>query len=184
MAATLLIKRLTGTGGSEVETDITSANTVASTSDSPTPGSANPIPIPPSGNKYSFWVSTRLNCTVTPVGTVDNLKFYSDGVSFGTGITVKAAKASTGANAGYRIAAGTVGDTGTLLNQTNHTGLDAAPVDVTTLVVGSPLTLTGSITNPTTGLFGDLMVVQFDVTSTTVPGATAQNTMSWQYDET
>ncbi len=180
MAATVTIRRLTGAG--PTSTDITSANTVASTSDSPTPGTTNPIPIPPSGNKYSFWVSTRLHVTVGPTGTIDNLKWYSDAVSFGTGVTVYGAKASTGAAAGYREATGTAGDTGDLLNGTNHTGLDAATVDVTTLTSGSPLALTGSTTG--TGEFGDFMILQFDVGSTTVAGATAQNTMSWQYDET
>jgi hypothetical protein len=182
MAATVVIDRLTGTGGSETETDITSSNTRASTSDAPTPGTSDPIPIPTAGTNYSFWVTTRLETTVAPSGTIDNLRWYSDGNSFGTGVTVSGADASTGADAGYRQATGTQGSTGTQLTTGNHTGLDATPVDVTTLTSGSPRTLGGSTT--TTERFGDHFVYQFAVGTSASAGTTAQNTFTFQYDET
>jgi hypothetical protein len=185
MAATILINRHTGAGtanGGTVFTDITSGNTRASTSDAPTPGTSDPIPIPGAGNNYSFWVSTRLQSTVAPSGTVDNLRWYSDAAGFGTGVTVSGADASTGADVGYRIGVGTQGTTGTQLTTGNHTGLDAAEVDVTGLTSGSPRTLGGSTT--TTEHFGDLFVYQFDVGTTASAGTTPANTFTFQYDET
>jgi len=182
MAATVLINRLTGTGGSETETDITSGTTRASTSDAPAPGTSDPIPIPSGADNYSFWVTTRLETTVAPTGTIDNIRWYSDAASFGTGVTVVGADASTSTNAGYRIAAGTQGTTGTELTQANHTGLDAAPVDVTGLTSGGPRTLGGSTT--TTERFGDHFVYQFQVASTAGAGTTNANTFTFQYDET
>ena len=100
MAATVLINRLTGTGGSETETDITSGTTRASTSDAPAPGTSDPIPIPSGADNYSFWVTTRLETTVAPTGTIDNIRWYSDAASFGTGATVVGADASTSTNSG------------------------------------------------------------------------------------
>lgn len=184
MAATVIIERHVGTAtadGGTTKTDITSINTRASVADvHKTTETTDPIPIPAAGTNYSAWVSTRLNVTGAPTGTIDNLKWFSDGSSFGTGVTVVGADASTGATVGYREA--TTGPT-TELTQVNHTGLDAAPVDVTTLTSGLPRALGGSIT-ATTGRFGDLFVYQFQVGSTASAGATAQNTFSWQYDET
>lgn len=185
MAATVIIERHTGTAvadGGTTKTDITSGNTRASTSDAPAPGTSDPIPIPGAGTNYSFWVSTRLNITGGTFGTVDNLRWYSDAASFGTGVTVNGADASTGATVGYREATGTQGTTGTELTQVNHTGLDAAPVDVTGLTSGSPRSLGGSTSS--TGRFGDLFVYQFAVGTSASAGTTNQNTFTWQYDET
>lgn len=185
MAATVTIRRWTGASGSITKTNITSVVTRASTSDDPNPVSASPIPIPPSGTKYSFWVSTRLSADTTPDTLIDNLKWYADGAnSFGTGVTCKGADASTGADSGYREAEGTEGDTGTQLTEGNHSGLDATPFDVFTKTSGSPHTLGGSISNPSTGDFGDLMVWQIEVDDTASPGTLSSETFTFQYDET
>lgn len=185
MAATVTIRRWTGASGSISKTDITSGNTRASTSDDPTPGSANGVPIPSSGTKYSYWVSTRLSADTTPVGTIDNLKWYTDGANgFGTGITCKGSEAATGADDGYREGAGTPGDTGTQLTTGNHTGIEGAPFDVFGKTSASPLALVGSISNPDTGDFGEHMVWQIEVVSTASPGVIPTETFSFRYDET
>jgi hypothetical protein len=185
MAATVQIVRKTGAGPG-TPTDITGINTRANAEDvHTTAGTANPIRIPAAGTNYSFWVTTRLNVTVTPAGTIDNLRWFTDGANgFGTGVTCRGAKASTGADAGYRIATGTVGTTGLLLNGTNHTGLDEATADVFGFTSGSPKSLSGSLTNPTTGQFGDHWVYQIEVGTTAGPGATPTETFTWRYDET
>lgn len=185
MTATVTVRRHTGTAGSQTKTDITSGTALASTSDAPSPGSANPIPIPTSGSKYSYWVSTRLSVDVTMAGTIDNLKWFADGANgFGTGVTCNGAKASTGSNAGYREAGGTPGDTGTQLTTGNHTGLDATPGDVFAYTSGSPLSLVGTMSNPSTGDLGDFMVWQMVVASTASPGLTPTETFTFRYDET
>lgn len=178
MAATVIINRWTGAG--PTQTDITSSNTRASTSDDPAPGTANPIPIPAAGTNYSFWVSTRLEVTVTPDGTINNIQWYTDGANgFGTGVTVNGQDASA-----YVQATGTVGSTGDELTQGNHANLSAAPVDVFTFDSGSPKAITGSMTNPNTGDLGDFFVYQFAVADTAAAGATPQETFTWQFDET
>lgn len=186
MAATVLIRRKTGASGSIVSTDITSINTRANAEDAhTTAGTTNPIQVPSAGTNYSYWVTTRLDATVTPALTVDNLRWFTDGAnSFGTGVTCVGADASTGADAGYRQATGTPGVTGTELTQGNHSGLDVAPASVFTFTSGSPKTLTGSITNPSTGQFGDHWVYQLAVATTAAPGATGSETFTFRFDET
>lgn len=186
MAATIQVVRKTGASPGAAA-DITAVNTRANADDTNSAASiANGIRVPQAPNtNYSYWISTRLNCTVTPVGTIDNLRWYTDGVNgFGSSITCKAAKASTGADAGYRQATGTQGVSGTQLTQANHSGLDAAPVDVFSFTVAAVLVLAGSITNPSTGQFGDHVVYQIGGDSTTPFGATPQETFTWAFDET
>jgi hypothetical protein len=126
-----------------------------------------------------------LYCSVTPAGTVNNLRWYTSGSNtFGTGITALVAKASTGANSGYRQATGTSGTTGIVLNQTNHTGLDTTPSDPFGYTSTAPLTLVGSISNPSTGLFGDNVVYQIVVGTTAGTGADTAQTFYYKYDET
>ena len=176
MAATVLIERFTGSGAG-TGADITGASTRMKQADNGTADTNNPVPAVTTS--YSFWVSTRLHCTVAPSNLINNLKWYSDGVSAGTGLTVNAAKASTGANAGYRQAT----TIGLALNNTNHTGLDvASPTDASTYTSGSPLSITGSTS--TAIVFGDFVVYQLAATSNAAPGAMSARTYTWQYDET
>lgn len=178
MAATVTIRRWTGAG--PTKTDITSANSRMSTSDAFNPGTSDPIPIPPSGTKYSYWVCTRLSADTTPTGTINNIKWYADGAnSFGTGVTCFGNTATA-----YTQATGTQGDTGTELTTGNYASLAAAPADVFGHTSGSPKTVAGSINNPSTGDFGDFFVYQLRVTSTAAAGTTVAETFTWQYDET
>ena len=185
MVATVQILRKVGVSPG-TSTNITSINTRANAVDSHTVADTTyPIRIPAVGTNYSYWVTTRLNVTVTPAGTLDNLRWFTDGSNgFGTGVTCKVAKASAGADAGYRQATGTPGTSGTQLSQGNHSGLDDVPADAFTKTSGSPYTLQGSLTNPTTGEFGDHVVYQIEVADTTTPGANPSETITWRYDET
>jgi hypothetical protein len=184
MAATIKIYQWNGTTPG-TSTDKTSSTIRVATDDVSysTGSTANPIPIPASSSNYSFWCSLRLSCTVAPVTTVNNLKFYTDGAnSSPTGVTWKGQAANVGAAAGYRQATGTTGTTGTLLNTTNHTGLTGAPADLFTYTSGSPLSLTGSTAG--TGDFGDFLVFQIAVPSTVTGTASiTQEVLSFAYDE-
>lgn len=185
MPATVQIRRHTGAAGSQTKTDVTSINTRLNAEDAhTTAGTTNPVQVPTSGTKYSFWASFRLNCSVAPSGTIDNIRWYTDASNnLGTGLTMKVATASAGADAGYRQATGSAGDTGTQLTTGNHTGLDGSPADAFTYSAGSPLAVAGSIT-ATTGEFGRFVVLQIEVGTTAGPGASAQETITWKYDET
>ena len=178
MAATVIINRLTGAG--PTKTDITAANTRASSSDDPSPGATNPIAVPSSGTNYSFWVVTRLEVTVTPDGTVDNIRWHPTGSSsWGTGIGCVVNTAT-----GYVQASGTVGTTGTQLTTGNYGTLAGAPVSIFTYNEGSPLAVTGTMSNPTTGDFGDYVVWQATVASTAGAGTQSQETARFRFDET
>lgn len=178
-AATVTIRRLTGAG--PTSTDITSINTRANAQDAhETADVDNPIQVPAAGSNYSYWVTTQLNATSSPSGTIDNLRWYADGNNnFGTGVTCIGQEATS-----YVEATGTPGVTGTELTTGNHAGITGAPADVFTHTSGSPKSLTGSISNPTTGAFGSRFVYQIVVGTTAGPGATAQETFTWKYDET
>jgi len=186
MVATVIIERLTGAG--PTRTAITGINTRANAADAHTTGdTASPIEIPGAGTNYSYWVNTQLNCTVTPDNLIDALEWFTDGVnSYGTGITAKVAQAAL---ASYTLAPGTPGVTGTLLNDTNYTGgtlTPATPTDMFAETTGAPLSVTGSIANPSTGAFGNIVVFQVEVGTSATPGtkpATPED-ITWRYDET
>ena len=177
MAATVKIGRWTGS--TAAFTDITSANTRANAEDAhSTAGTSNPIKKPTSGSNYSYWVSTRLRAGTAPTGTIDNIRWFSDGTNnFGTGITCLGNAASS-----YIQATGTPGETGTQLTTGNHSGLTSAPQDVFSYTSGSPKSLTGSTTS--TGDFGEYFVYQIAVSTAAGPGATSSETFSFRYDET
>lgn len=177
MAATVQIVRLTGSG--PTATDITGINTRANAEDAhTTAGTSNSILVPAAGTNYSYWVATRLNITAITGGTVDNVKWYTDGSNnFGTGVTCKAQTAT-----GYVQATGTAGTTGTQLTTGNYATLTGAPVDAFTFTSAAPLSVSGSAT--VTGQFGDRVVYQIEVGTTAASGATAQETFTWKYDDT
>lgn len=186
MVATVIIERLTGAG--PARSNITSINTRANTFDSQsTNDTANPIEIPTSGTNYSYWVNTQLNCTVTPDNLIDNIEWFTDGVnSYGTGISLVVAQAAL---ASYTQATGTPGVTGTELNDSNYSGgtlTPSTPTNAFAFVTGSPLAVTGSIANPSTGPFGNIVVFQVQVINTATPGTkpATPETITWRYDET
>lgn len=178
MPATVQIVRLTGAG--PTATDITSINTRANAEDAhTTAGTSNPIQIPASGTNYSYWVTTRLNAVTSPTSTINNIKWFTDGGNgMGTGVGVRVGTAT-----GYVQATGTPGVTGTELTAGNYSGFTLGNADAFTYTAGSPLSVTGSISNPSTGQFGDRVVYQVTVGSTALPGATGAETFSWSYDE-
>ncbi len=178
MAATVLVRRLTGAG--PTLTDITSINTRANAEDAhSTGGTTNSILVPAAGTNYSYWVTVRLDVTAITAGTVNNLKFYSDGAnSLGTGVTCKANTATS-----YVQATGTAGTTGIQLTTGNHAGLTGSPVDIFGYTSGSPKSVTGT-TSSTSSTFADMIVYQVEVGTTASAGATTAETMTWQYDDT
>ena len=188
MAATVNIKRWTGLIGAPTKTNIDGANTVANAVDSHqsvAAGSSNPIKIPTVDTNYSYWVATRLAAATSPAGTINNLRWYGDGAAnWGTGVGCNVGQAPS-----YTQATGTPGTTGDVLNGTNYPSLiDLGGGDktknFTTYTSGSPMSVVGSISNPSTGDFGSFVVYQLTVATTASAGVTAQETFTWLYDET
>ncbi len=198
MAATVNIMRWTGAvGGPPDRTAINGANTVANANDSHQPtalGSNNPIKIPTVGTNYSYWVTTRLRAVTVPAGTINNLRWYSDGVNnFGDGVGCIVGRVTgvKGAVTNYVQATGTLGTTGNLLNITNHPNLvDLGGGDrtrsFTTYTSGSPMSVGGSVlsSDSINTDFGDFVVYQLTVDTTASAGVTGQETFTWLYDET
>lgn len=180
MPATVTIRRWTGASGAPTKTDITGINTRANAEDAhSTAGTTNPIQVPAAGTNYSYWVATRLSADTTPAGTINNLRWYSDGTNnFGTGVTCRGNEATS-----YVQATGTPGTTGTQLTVGSYASL-TTPADVFTFTSGTPKSLAGSISNPSTGDFGSFFVYQIEIGTTSSPGVTAQETFTWKYDET
>jgi hypothetical protein len=178
MAATVLIRRLTGAG--PTATDITSINTRANAEDAhSTAGTTNPIQIPAAGTNYSYWVVTRLDVTAGTYTTINNLKWYTDGSNgLGTGVTCRVGTAT-----GYTQATGTAGVTGTELTVGNYGTFTLGNANAFTYTSGSPLSVTGSASSSATGQFGDRVVYQNEVGTTAASGATGSETFTWRYDE-
>lgn len=163
------VHRLTGT--TPTTTDITSTNTRLNAEDAHSEsGTTNPILIPDSGTNYSYKASTQLFYSGTGTGTINNIKWYTDGDNgLGTGVGLEVATSAT-----YSQATGTEGETGD----------DNAGSDAFTHTSGSPLSVSGSVTDPDDELFGDIVELQTTVGDTASAGATASETMTFRYDST
>lgn len=177
MAATVKIRRWTG--NTPTKTDITGINTRLNAEDAhTTAGTSNSILIPSSGTNYSYWATFSLQITAITGGTVDNLKWYTDGGNgLGTGVGLNVGKATS-----YTQATGTTGETGTQLTTGNYPGLSGSPSNAFAYTSASPLSLSGS--SNTTGDVGDLVVLQLTVGTTASQGATPAETMTFRYDDT
>ena len=143
----------------------------------------DPMPIPTAGTEYSRWKQIYLQCTVAPNTQVDNVKFYTDGGGFGTGITVKAGDQfpvhNSGATTGYDVS-----DANEII--TNHTDISSA-TDAFTYNSGAPLSgpsisESGSVIDAV-GETTDYLVLSMEVDSTASPGDLANETFYLQYDE-
>lgn len=168
MAATVVVKQLVGASPGSATT-IT--NLRMNTDDTVNPGTTNPLVKPSAGTNYSFVKTVYLNADTTPSGTINNCKIYSDGTIGWTGVTLH-----IGSNATYKEAEGTVGTTASVST--------VATANVANFTSGSPKSLTGTITNPSTGRITDYVMFQARVTTSAVPGTLSAETMTFQYDET
>jgi hypothetical protein len=183
MGATVEVDRINGAAPGSPN-DITGSRTYFTTSDNHyDTDPLYPVPVPPSVDNYSFWAHLRLNCTVAPDTALDNVEFYLDAWAGGAGIDWLGATANIGADEGYRVATGTISETGTELTQANHSGLVSAPVDPFLWTSGSPLVVPGSI-GASTGYFGAFVVLQAVVTPTADGAAQADTGFTFLWDET
>lgn len=178
-----------GAPGTEEDTDVLGPPNVRfKTADDATIDTNNPIPIPGSGTKYSYWKSIYMYCGTAPGTKVDNVKFYTDGGGFGTGITVKVGtqmpvKTNT-SNTGYVKATGTPGDTGNEM-VASHSGISSS-VDAFSYTSASPKSVTISETSSQIDAIGETtnyLVFQMEVISTASPGDLDNETWTFKYDE-
>ena len=179
------------TPGTEQDVDALGPPTVRwKTADDATIDNANPVPIPPSGTKRSFWKQIYLFCDVAPDTQIDNLLFFTDGTGYGTGITLQVGDQfptkNSGTDAGYEVATGVIGDTGDEVIA-NHAGISAV-TDAFTFTTGGSELVGPSISESTSvidaaGESSNYLVFQCDVISTATPGNKPDETLTIQYDE-
>ena len=180
------------TPGSNIDTSVSNPNLRFKTIDNNVIDSANPIPIPGSGTKYSYWKNLYLKCTQAPSVSVDNFRMYADGAGFGTDITLNIADQyptrANGDTSGYEVATGTPNDTGDEM-VVSHAALSSS-TDFFTYTSSVPLTILNSAfiseggnildaVNETTHYF----LLQVSVGENATPGPKTAETITILYDE-
>jgi len=130
------------------------------------------ILIPDTGVGYSLRKSLKLNFTQTPVGSISNLRFFGDGVSWGTGVTCYIKAVTT-----YVEAA----------ESDERILFDPAAVDVIGYTSVAPLVVQAGtvLSNPATG-YGNqnYLVLQLAGTYLALGGAITPRTVTYRWDET
>jgi hypothetical protein len=166
MAATIQIHEMSGaTAG----VDKTSGTVRFKSADENTVDVNNPITIPGAGSNYSYTKTLRPYMAVPPDTQISNLRWYTGGTGFGTGITVNAK------NLGITWASNV---------NTQMTGGS----DLFGYTSGSPLDGDGTDAGPfepadDDTYIGDLIRLQMVVADTASPGTLAAKTLTLAYDE-
>ena len=151
--------------------------------DNSTIDSVAPMPITAATTEYSRWKQIYLFCDTAPDTQVDNVRFFTDGGGFGTGITVNHGDEfpvhNSGATTGYDVS-----DANAVM--TTHTDITAV-TDAFTRTTGSPLSgpsisEAGSVINATSETT-NYLVLQMTVVDTASPGNLADETFTFRYDE-
>jgi hypothetical protein len=153
---------------------------------------SNPIPVPSSGTNFSYWQQWYMEMTVRPgAEVVNNLKFYTDGAGYGTGITLYVGDENpvhtAAATTGYDLATGTAGTSGDemITVAAKHTDLttetsafsytSAAPRSMT---IGEASSQMDAVAET-----GNYIVMQLAVGTTATPATLTAETMTGRYDE-
>jgi hypothetical protein len=166
MAATVNIVSKHGSTGTTTS-NVDGGTVYFRTDDTDTNDASAPISVPAAGTNYSYIKNFRFAAATTPSNTINNLKVYTDGANgMGTGLSVN-----------VKTSASYVDPTAQTTTQLTST------TDLFTYTSGSPLAVTGSISNPSTGQFGDHVVMQMGVASTAGPGLSAAESVTFSYDE-
>src|SRR5437588_9175006 len=182
LPATVFVYKYIGATGSQTQINITGVNQRMTTADENASGSpaTNPIPVPAAGNiNSSYWQNTTLFAFTSPATSINNVKWYTGGSN-----PFPAGTFFSGSHTGSYIQAyGTPGTTGI---QMASAAIPWAPGQMNSMfgfTSGAPLSLTGSISNPTTGLFTEWVTYQAYISSTAAAGQSSQTTFTFIYDE-
>ena len=141
------------------------------------------------GNVNSFWKSIYLECTVAGGFTqIDNVKFYTAGTAFGTGIVTfvgdEMPEHTNASTSGYVLASGTVGADGAEI-VASYTGI-TAKTNAFSFIDSATKSVSISETDNHINAVGettDYLVFQMNVDSTAGPGNQSNLTWTYQYDE-
>jgi len=171
--ATISIKEVNGAGAG---TPTTVTNITLATTDAYSPSGFSLVK-PSTGNTYSYWKVLYLNADTAPAGTINNIKVFSDGTVGWTGTTLK-----LGVSDAYVQATGTAGLTGLDAEVSYDEGITMTSAgDYTS---ASPLSLTGTLSNPDTGKVSQYLVMQATLSTSSTTGDLDSETITFRWDET
>lgn len=163
MAATVIVNEFHGPTATPVKTNKTSGTVRFKNADNATVDLNDPMVIPTAGTDISYEKILRLNATGT-FTSISNYKFYTDGANgLGTGVDVLYKKE---------------GAYGTPIEPGGTTGF----ATIFTATSGTPVTL-GTPAVTAVGDFGDFLTMILTVGSTASQGTTAQETLTFAWDE-
>lgn len=150
--------------GGEVATDKTTGTVRFKNADDANVDTNDPMVIPPSGTDYSYEKWLRFNVDSGTYTSISNVEMYSDGGNgLGTGVVAYAKTAAAYA---------------TPAHATSTTGYTS----VFSYTSGSPLVV-GAGPYTSTGDKGNYVVMILTVADTASPGVTANETITWAWDE-
>ncbi len=143
----------------------------------------NPVPIPTTGSNFSYWKHVYLQCGSAPDTQIDNIKFYTDGGGFGTGIFLNIGSETptknSGSNSGYEVA-----DTASTMSG-NHTEIINV-LNAFSFTSGSTKDVSISEASNIIDAIGetsDYIIFQLVVDNSASPGNLADETLTIRYDE-
>lgn len=151
-----------------VGANVTDATIRFKESDDDAQDTSSPIPIPSAGYEYSYLKQIQLKAETSPSGTIDNIKFFGDGALGWAGCAIYAEARASYIDPTVQI-------------DTAHPSWEANFNNYTSV---APLSVTGSISNPDTGYFGELVVLQLRVDSGAGVGVQTAEVTNLRYDET
>lgn len=168
MAATVEIRSYHG-ATPDAGTDVAGGSMRFKLADNDTADANNPVVIPAAGTNYSWIKQLKFYAATTPDNVINNLRFYTDGaIGYGTGIGL-----DVGSGSAY-IDPTSFQDSGLV---------DWSGQDAEGFTSGAPYTITGSLSNPSTGAFGDYIRLQVNVDDTASQGTSSSETIYFSYDE-
>lgn len=166
MAATIQIHEMSALAAG---TDKTNGTIRFKGADNATVDANNPLAIPTSGYTYSYTKKVRPYMEAAPNTQIDNIRWYSDGGGFGTGISVYAKNLGVtwGANYVTEMSGGA-----SLFTYTSGSPLDGDGTDAGPFVPADD-----------DSYIGDLIELQMWIADTASPGTLVAETLTLAYDE-
>lgn len=169
MPATVAVISQHGAAGA-TETTVSGGSMRFKRADDDTANAAAVVPIPSSGVNYSWRKNLKIKITASPDNAISNLRFFTGGSAWATGVTLFAKT-----NASY--VQGGSGDESAQLS---------GSVDASTYTSASPLAIAAGqvIANPDTG-YGtqDFLQLQGACGATATRGNVPAQTLTWRFDE-
>ncbi len=172
MAATVIINALHGAAGA-TETQVSGGVCRFKQADNSTDDTANPVPKPSGSDNYSYRKMLRAKVTAAPDGDITNLRCFTDGGSWGTGVTLR----------GHTLPWANYSQATDATQMVQGSG--SALVDMSTKTSGSPITInSGTVLSATTG-YGtqDMMELQIEVANTASRGTKGPRVITYRFDE-